>query len=85
VTWRTIPKDDAWKQVTLPHVEGLGQRVWVHCHCGRQRLLEPSAFAADVGVLMETPLLSIAIKLRCSACGEKHVQVWPEPYGIGRA
>jgi len=81
--WHAIPRDDAWRQVTLDHIHGLGQRIWVHCHCGRQRVVEPGAYAAETGISMSAPLLAIALRLRCKACGERTVQVWPEPYGIG--
>jgi len=82
MTWHTIPRDDAWKRVTIAHISSLGQRLWIHCHCGRQRVVEPSAYATETGLDTATPLHSIGPRLRCSKCGERKVQVWPEPYGI---
>jgi len=82
MAWHTIPRDDAWKRVTLSHIDSMEQRLWIHCVCGQERIVEPSAYAAEAGLPMSAPLLSIALRLRCSNCGERHVQVWPEPYGI---
>lgn len=85
MAWHTIPRDDAWKQVTLAHVDALGRGIWIHCHCGRQKIVGPGAFAIELRLPMTTPLLSIALRMRCTACGEKKVQVWPEPYSMPSA
>lgn len=79
MTWHTIPKDDAWKQVTLAYVVGRGKRIWVHCACGRNEMRDPTEFAAEKGLALTTPLLAIALRLRCQSCGKKQVQVWPDP------
>lgn len=84
MSWHSIPKDDSWKQVTLAHIESLGQRLWISCHCGREKIIGPSAYAAEVRTPMSTPLLAISLRLRCTACGEKRVHVRPEPYAMGR-
>jgi len=84
MSWHTIPRDDAWRQVTLAHIHSLGQRLWINCACHRERLVEPLAYAVETGLDPATPLLSIALRLRCSACGTRRVAVQPEPYGIGR-
>ena len=60
MSWHTLPKDDAWKQVTLAHVEDLGVPIWIHCHCCHQRMVDPRAYAVEVSLPMDTPLLSIA-------------------------
>lgn len=84
MTWNSIPKDDAWRQVSLAYVHASGQRIWIHCACGRQTVEEPLAYAQIHDISPDTPLLSIARRLRCSQCGERRVQVWPEPYSIER-
>jgi hypothetical protein len=84
MSWRSFAKDDAWKRVTLAHVAGLGQRVWIRCACGRERVVEMAEFSAETGVPMTTPLLAIALRMRCTRCGERKVKVAPEPYAIGR-
>jgi hypothetical protein len=84
MSWHPIPKDDAWRRVTLAHVEGLGQRLWIRCACGRERLVEPGVYSAETRVPMTTPLLAITVRLRCTSCGARKVHVRPEPYAIGK-
>ena len=30
--WHIEPKNDAWREVHLAHVEGLGNRLWLRCN-----------------------------------------------------
>jgi hypothetical protein len=84
--WHQFPKDDAWRQVHLAHVETLGVRLWLRCNaCGDSLTPESKAFATEHGLEMTLPLLSIARRLRCSRCGERKAHCWPEPYSIGAA
>lgn len=79
--WHTVPRDDAWKRVTLDHVAGLGQRIWLRCNaCGHDLTMEPDAFSTERHVPMTTPLLSIAHRLVCTRCGARKAHCWPEPY-----
>lgn len=84
MSWHPIPKDDAWKAVTLSHVHELGKRVWLRCNaCGHDAYIAPNLFSAASSVPMETPLLLIGRRLRCMMCGERKGHCWPEPYSIG--
>jgi hypothetical protein len=70
MSWHQIPKDDAWKRVTLAHVASLGQRIWLRCKaCAHEQYQDPLAFAAFHDVDPATPQL-IAPKLLCTVCGE---------------
>jgi hypothetical protein len=83
MAWHRVPKNDDWKACTIAAAFGRRQSIWVHCVCGHQRFVEPSAFAADCGVDLGTPLLSLAMRLRCTVCNEKKVFVWPAPQRTG--
>jgi hypothetical protein len=40
--WRSTLNDGAWKRVTLQHIAGLGQRIWIRCNgCGHEHIAEP--------------------------------------------
>lgn len=81
--WHHVPRDDAWRQVHLAHVESLGSRLWLRCNeCGHSLTPEPRHFAEAHDLEMMTPLLTIARRLRCSRCGARKAICWPEPYGI---
>ena len=83
MSWHTKPKDDAWRHVTLAHIASLDQRIWLRCNaCGHEQIVEPLAFAAFHDLEQSTPLLSIAERLVCTACGEHKAHCWPEPYSI---
>jgi len=82
MSWHPIPRDDAWKRVTLGHIASLGQRLHIRCHCARERYVDALAYAAEARLSADTPLLAISRRLRCSSCGERHVSAQPEPYGI---
>jgi hypothetical protein len=81
--WHQYPKDDAWRQVHLAHVENLGARLWLRCNdCGHSLTPAPRAFAQDHHLEMRTPLLTIARRLRCTCREARKAHCWPEPYGI---
>lgn len=85
MAWHTIPKDDAWKQVTLASVNALGQRIWLRCNgCGRDVYTPPLDFAAQRNLDPSTPLLVITIRLRCTRCGKRKGWCSPEPYSQSR-
>ena len=51
MTWHTLPKDDAWKQVTPQSVSELGQQLWLRCDaCGHELYLESIDFARRHGL-----------------------------------
>jgi hypothetical protein len=84
MTWHTLPKDDAWKQVTPQSVAELGQQLWLRCDaCGHELYLEPLDFARRHGLDPRTPLLRIGEALRCVKCGERKGGCRPAPYRIG--
>jgi len=81
--WHTEPKNDAWREVHLAHVESLGSQLWLRCNaCGHSLTPEPRAFANEHHLDMQTPLLMIAQRLKCTHCNERKAHCWPEPYGI---
>ena len=83
--WHTIPRDNAWRQVTLASIHGLGQRLWLRCdHCGHDIIAEPITFSEQHQVSTGTPLLSISLRLVCTCCGERKSHCKPEPYTIER-
>lgn len=59
--WHAIPKDDAWRQVTLRSIADLGRRLWLRCeHCGHEVVgEEPIAFSVHhrVGAASTRPEL----------------------------
>lgn len=84
--WHAIPKDDAWKAVTLASVNALGQRLWLRCDgCGRHVYTPALEFAAGRGLDPSTPLFAITLRLRCTRCGERKGWCAPEPYSQGQA
>lgn len=83
MTWHRKPKDNAWKQVTPASVVASGTReLWLRCHCGHSVDVDALEFARGHGLDPErTPLLRIAMALRCTRCGEKKAHCVPKPYG----
>lgn len=81
MTWHRIPADDAWKDVHPEHIASMGQLLLIHCACGRTKIVEPLAFADELGLHPRTPLLRIGEAMRCTSCGERKVKVWPKPHG----
>ena len=54
--WHSAPKNDAWREVHLAHVESLGSKLWLRCNvCGHSMTPEPGAFAHLHHLDMETP------------------------------
>jgi len=80
-----LPKNNAWRQVTLASIAAMGQRLWLRCNaCGRDLSPEPKAFAAEHGLPLDTPLAIIARRLVCTRCGARKGNCRPEPYAIGK-
>ncbi len=81
--WHDEPKNDAWREVHLAHVESLGSKLWLRCNvCGHTLTPDPCEFASEHHLDMKTPLLSIARRLKCTHCNERKAHCWPKPYGI---
>jgi hypothetical protein len=81
--WHQIPKDDAWKQVTLRSVNAMGQNLWIRCdHCCHDLVINAVVFSERSGVDLDSPLLGVSLKLKCSKCGQRKSYCRPEPYGI---
>lgn len=79
--WHKLPKDDAWREVHLAHVERSGVRLWLRCNkCGHSLTPEPRDFAEEHRLEMTMPLLIIARRLCCTKCGARKAHCWPEPY-----
>ena len=79
--WHSTPRNDGWKCVTPRSVEALGQRLWLRCNaCGHDLLVPAVDWASGCGVDPETPLFTIARRLRCERCGERKAHCWPEPH-----
>lgn len=80
-----VPKDDAWREVTLDHLGSNGHTtLWLDCaHC-HHWVYEPlETFRARTGLAGDTPLLMISLALKCTRCGENWGRCKPKPYGIG--
>ena len=81
--WHSPPKNVAWREVHLAHLESLRNRLWLRCNaCGRSLTPEPRDFATKHHLDMYTPLLTIARRLKCMHCKARKAHCWPEPYGI---
>jgi hypothetical protein len=79
--WNPFPKDDAWKRCSLRGVVDAGQRLWLDCcGCNRHRYIPVLEWAEKHGVDLDTPLLLVARRVRCSRCGRRAVKVRSEPY-----
>lgn len=85
MTWHCIPKDDAWKLVTPTSVVENGTaQLWLRCHCGHSVDVDALEFARQHDLDPDkTPLLKIAMALRCTRCGEKKAHCVPKPYSSG--
>ena len=67
-----LPKDDAWRQVTLRSVSGLGQNLWLRCHyCYHDVIINAVVFAEQTSVDLDTSLLTVSRYLKCSKCEER--------------
>ena len=69
--WHHVPKDDAWKEVTLSSMERLDRRLQPICRsCWHKGdIMTPAEVAELFNVPMELPLLTIQRMLRCTSCG----------------
>lgn len=81
--YHPLPKDGAWRRVTLAHIEELGTRIHIGCcGCGREERVWPRSYAEQHGIPMDTPLKLVERRIRCSTCGARIVHAMPEPYSI---
>ena len=81
MSWHPIPKDDAWKKAHLAMLVKLGKRAWLHCDgCRHSIMIEPDELARRHRLEMLTPLLTISKAMRCSRCGARKGNCWPEPH-----
>jgi hypothetical protein len=80
--YHRIPKDGAWRRVTLDHVGTVQtDTLWLHCGVCPHRVDEKIAdFRARTGLPGDVPLMLISIALKCSRCGERKAHCWPKPY-----
>ena len=78
-----VPKDNAWKQVTLELEARRGVRVLAFCYeCNHSVTMSCEQAAKCFNVPMNTPMLTIGNRLRCTKCGAKNGGFWCEPYSI---
>lgn len=68
--WHSLPKDDAWKQVTLGGQIRHGFRVQPMCKACQHRgeIMEIEDFCRCHGVSLDTPVLLVQMRLRCRSC-----------------
>jgi hypothetical protein len=79
--WNPFPKDSAWQRATLRGIVDDGKKLWLHCSaCERHRYLPTLEWVQKHGVDLDTPLLLVARRIRCSRCGRRAVKVRSEPY-----
>lgn len=72
------PKDN---RSTLRSIISLGKRVWLDCSgCDRSRYLDTFAWIEQHGLDIDTPLLVLGRRIRCTRCGRRTVAVKAEPY-----
>ena len=83
--WHSIPRDDAWRQVTFARAlaEPDVPLLWVDCACGRTEYPTIGEFLARTGLDADTPFLVASINLRCQRCSERKMHVRTAPHGIG--
>ena len=49
MSWHTTPRDDAWREVHLVYLKGMGQRLWLRCNaCGHDVVVELNVFSDNV-------------------------------------
>jgi hypothetical protein len=84
MSWHPRPKDEAWKHAHLAIVEKLGKHLWLNCGwCQRAVMADVREFAKTHQLDMNTPLLTVSRRLRCTRCGERKGQARLEPHGYG--
>ena len=65
-------------------VEKLGKHLWLNCDgCQRAVMADVREFATTHQLDMNTPLLTISRRLRCTRCGKRKAHARPEPHGYG--
>jgi hypothetical protein len=78
--WHRTPKDEAWRKAHLAMLAKLSMGLMLRCECCNRIVLEDARlFAARHGLAMETPLLKISRRLRCTQCGGRRGRATPEP------
>lgn len=83
MNWHKTPNDAAWKQAHLAMLVQIRSRLALSCDgCIRWRQVDPQDFAAQHGLAMHTPLLTIARALRCDRCGARKGRAGPAPHNI---
>jgi hypothetical protein len=82
--WHTVPRNDAWREVTIGKAAMAGEMLWVHCYCGRQRLVLAVDLMAETGCDPDTPCLALAMRFNCTACGHRRVLVWRAPQRMAK-
>jgi len=83
--WHTEPKNDAWREVHLAHVESLGNRLWLRCNsCGHSLTPDPREFASEHHLDMRTPLLAIARRLKCTHCNARKAHAGRSRMGLSQ-
>lgn len=82
--YHRLPKDDAWREVTLEHVASVQtDTLWLQCQACRHGVDERiSDFGSRTGLPGDMPLMLIAMALKCTQCGERKAICWPKPYSI---
>jgi hypothetical protein len=76
-----VPKDDRWKQCTVRSIVDEGMRLWLHCYgCHRHRYVDTLEWTEKNGVDLDTPLLLVSQRVRCTRCSQRTVTVTSEPY-----
>ncbi len=75
--WHKEPRNDAWREVHLAHVESLGSQLWLRCNaCGHSLTPEPREFAHLHHLDMETPLLTIGVRAAARRCDDGESATW---------
>ena len=81
--WSASPIDNAWKLVTLETVAARGVRVLAFCYeCPHSVLMSCDEAARRFKVSMDTPMLTIGNRLKCTKCGARNGGFWSEPYSM---
>jgi hypothetical protein len=77
-----LPNGDAWKPVTLAHIEEeCGIRILLGC-CGCQRrAMVWRAYAEQHGIAMDMPLKALERRI-CTTCNARLIHDAPEAYSI---
>ena len=76
-----FPKDDAWKQCGVRGIVDDGNKLWLHCYgCHRHRYADAREWVEKNDVDLDTPLLLISRRVRCTRCDRLTVTVTAAPY-----